>query len=140
MGDAYCQPAAGSAAYTHTELEDPWIEDPWPTLDEALVDARFVAERAQEIYGDALDSVWLYGSRARGEHRNVSDLDLLLVTSEKAGKRDPRYRALFDIVGSRYRPTSKFGFVYMYLCHTEQFEHWDTMFFRNVSAEALRVA
>ena len=26
---------------THTELEDPWIEDPRPTLDEAPVDARF---------------------------------------------------------------------------------------------------
>ena len=140
MRNTYYQPAAGSAVDTHTELEDPWIEDPWPTLDEALVDARFVAERAQEIYGEALDSVWLYGSRARGEHRNVSDLDLLLVTSGEAGKRDPRYRELSDIVGSQYQPTSKFGFVHMYLCHSEQFENWDTMFFRNVRAEALRVA
>lgn len=125
---------------TFAELEDPWIEDPWPTLDEALIDARFVAERAQEIYGDVLESVWLYGSRARGEHRNVSDLDLLLVTSEESTTRDPRYRTLFNIILLRYQSTSKFGFVHMYLCHTEQFEHWDTMFFRNVRAEALRVA
>ena len=99
-----------------------------------------VAERARETYGDVLESVWLYGSRARREHRSVSDLDLLLVTSEAAGKRDPRYRELSDLVGSRYQPTSKFGFVHMYLCQAEQFENWDTMFFRNVRAEALRVA
>lgn len=125
---------------THTELVDPWIEDPWPTLDEALVDARFVAERAREVFGDVLDSVWLYGSRARQEHRNVSDLDLLLVTSEKTTMHDPRYRTLFDLVFARYQLPPKFGFIHMYLCHTEQFEHWDTMFYRNVRAEALRVA
>jgi len=41
---------------------------------------RFVAA-LQESYGDDLDAVWLYGSRARGERRHdESDVDVLVVT------------------------------------------------------------
>jgi predicted nucleotidyltransferase len=41
---------------------------------------RFVAA-LEEAYGDALDAVWLYGSRARGERpHDESDIDVLVVT------------------------------------------------------------
>lgn len=41
---------------------------------------RYVAALAQ-AYGDDLDAVWLYGSRARGERpHDESDVDLLVVT------------------------------------------------------------
>jgi predicted nucleotidyltransferase len=41
---------------------------------------RFVAALA-EAYGDDLDAVWLYGSRARGEPpHDESDIDVLVVT------------------------------------------------------------
>ena len=52
------------------------------TLDERereLLD-RFVAA-IHERYGDDLDAVWLYGSRARGERpHDESDIDVLVIT------------------------------------------------------------
>jgi len=41
---------------------------------------RLVAE-LRRVYGDDLDGVWLYGSRARGERmHDESDVDVLVVT------------------------------------------------------------
>ena len=116
------------------------IRDPWPTLEEAMPTARWVAEQARAIYGDVLDSVWLYGSRARGDHWNESDLDLLVVISEPVIFGDERYRKLRDSVWEKYMGTEKWGFIEVFVCQTERFEHWDTMFYRNVRSEALRVA
>ena len=43
---------------------------------------RFVGALAEE-YGDDLDAVWLYGSRARGERpHDESDIDVLVVTRD----------------------------------------------------------
>ena len=123
-----------------TELKVTVLEDPWPTREEALATARSVAERAREIYGDILESVWLYGSRARGDHWNESDLDLLLVTSETTPRWDDRYSALVKDVYMDSVGPAKAGFIEIHVCQTEQFEKWDTMFYRNVRAEALRVA
>lgn len=123
-----------------TELNVTELEDPWPTREEALATARSVAERAREIYGDILVSVWMYGSRARGDHWNESDLDLLLVMSERTPRWDDRYSTLVKDVFMEYVGTPKGGFIEIHVCHTEQFEEWDTMFYRSVRAEALRVA
>jgi predicted nucleotidyltransferase len=47
---------------------------------------RFVAA-LEEAYGDDLDAVWLYGSRARGERpHGESDIDVLVVT--RSGRDD----------------------------------------------------
>jgi predicted nucleotidyltransferase len=65
-----------------------------PALAEAALDERerelldqLVAELVR-VYGDDLDGVWLYGSRARGERtHDESDIDLLVVThSERDDK------------------------------------------------------
>jgi predicted nucleotidyltransferase len=65
-----------------------------PALAEAALDERerqlldrLVAELAR-AYGEELDGVWLYGSRARGERtHDESDIDLLVVTrSERDDK------------------------------------------------------
>lgn len=46
---------------------------------------RFVAA-LEEAYGDDLDAVWLYGSRARGERpHEESDIDVLVVTRGDRG-------------------------------------------------------
>ena len=66
-----------------------------PALAEAALDererealARFV-RRLRERYGDDLDAVWLYGSRARGERtHDESDIDLLVITREERGDED----------------------------------------------------
>ncbi len=49
-------------------------------------DREFATEVARDlrdqVYGDRLDRVLLYGSRARGDHHTDSDLDLLVVLTE----------------------------------------------------------
>lgn len=116
------------------------VTDPWPTLEDAMPEARWVAGAARAIYGDILDSVWLYGSRARGDHWNESDMDLLVVVSEPVTLGDERRRKLGGAVSEEYMGTEKWGLIEVMVCHTEQFERWDTMFYRNVRADALRVA
>lgn len=62
------------------------------------------AHRARERFGDAISSVMLYGSVARGEARGVgSDVDLLVVLSDdideaafEARVRDPAYDIELD--------------------------------------------
>lgn len=65
-----------------------------PVLADAALDERerelldrLVAELAR-VYGDDLDCVWLYGSRARGDRpHDESDIDVLVVTrSERDDK------------------------------------------------------
>jgi predicted nucleotidyltransferase len=59
-----------------------------PALADAALDEqerelldRFV-RALQDEYGDDLDAVWLYGSRARGERpHDESDIDVLVITS-----------------------------------------------------------
>ena len=51
-------------------------------------------ERLREALGDELDSVWLYGSRARGEPpHEESDVDLLVLV------RDPKRIRHHELVG-----------------------------------------
>jgi len=44
-----------------------------------LAIARVLAHRLTEAYGDRLRGVYLYGSRARGDHDRDSDVDILIV-------------------------------------------------------------
>ena len=116
------------------------IDDPWPTLDDALEAARFIAEQAQNLYGDLLESVWLYGSRARGDHRPDSDLDLLLVTTSKeADPSDRLCRKLHEKLMMEHFEGRMWGYLSLHSAHSEQLREWDTMFYRNVRADAVRV-
>lgn len=66
------------------------------TEEEAL---RFVVHRLV----DRLDpeAIWLFGSRARGDHRPDSDFDLLLVTKSSDGEASYDYdRAYAPLLGS----------------------------------------
>ena len=59
-----------------------------PDVQEALGEAR---RRLQAIYGDRLRRVILYGSRARGDATETSDVDLLVVLD---GPIDDRYQEI----------------------------------------------
>ena len=116
------------------------LSNPWPTLEDAKATARFVAKQAFSVYGDRLDSVWMYGSRARGDHQPDSDLDLLLVKSSRDF--DPRnkleeqlYMSLLDQLSGDMRVM-----VSLHTSYLEQLESWDTMFYRSVRADAIRIA
>ncbi len=57
-------------------IED--LNDPWPTRADALRSARAAARLLAEFHDPVTESVWLYGSRARGDHHEESDFDLLM--------------------------------------------------------------
>ena len=42
-----------------------------------------LTEKIQELYGNQLDKVILYGSYARGEENKYSDIDLAIILSYK---------------------------------------------------------
>ena len=44
-------------------------------------DLREFAERVKKKYKDKIEKIVLFGSLARGEHRETSDTDLLVITS-----------------------------------------------------------
>ena len=115
-------------------------EDPWPTKADALAAAGVIADQAAKLYGDELKGVWLYGSRARGDNGPDSDLDVLVV--KRSEDFDPRNQLL----GKLRRALCPDFFdglvwidVYIHIAHARQFEEWDTMFYRNVRADAVPV-
>src|SRR3954454_23069861 len=64
---------------------------------------RFVAALAEE-YGEDLDGVWLYGSRARGERtHDESDIDVLVVTREGRDD-DALYRIAYRVLDELGNP------------------------------------
>ena len=116
------------------------VEDPWPTVEDALEVARFIAREARQVYGVLLESVWLYGSRARGDHRPDSDLDVLLVkTCREADPQDRLRRELRDELVMHHLDGRMWGFLSLQSAYSEQLADWDTMFYRNVRADALQV-
>lgn len=115
-------------------------EDPWPTRADAVAAAGVIADQARLVYGDELAGVWLYGSRARGDSRPDSDLDVLVVKRSK--KFDPRNelgrRLESALVPERF-DILLWTYVYIHFSYAEQFKEWDTMFYRNVRADAIPI-
>lgn len=91
---------AGTPPY-HPDM--PVLADAELNDQERAVLERFVAAVIDE-YGDELDGVWLYGSRARGERtHDESDIDVLVVT--RSARDDmPIYRLLHRVLDELGNP------------------------------------
>lgn len=118
----------------------------WQTLADARHEAAVVAEHARTFFGDSLKSVWLYGSRARGDHRPDSDLDLLLVRDLRDDL-DP-IATIEDLTDQPFREFLEeemeeysvlFTPIQINSVAPEHLDSWDTMFFRSVREDAIRV-
>ena len=133
----------------HNGYELVSVEDPWPTTEKALDAATVVATYARKLYGSILESVWLYVSRARNDHRADSDLDLLLIKKNKED--DPRNQLQYILYATilevpyfeEYGPESlcysSLGcWVSIHIGWSEQLREWDTMFYRSVRADAIK--
>ena len=103
---------------------------------ERAVLERFVAALAEE-YGEDLDGVWLYGSRARGERtHDESDIDVLVVT------RNPRDDdALYAIL---HRVLNELGNPWVLLEPRQRSRSWvedrraiDSFFLRDVDRDKI---
>ncbi|MCC6622515.1 MAG: nucleotidyltransferase domain-containing protein [Deltaproteobacteria bacterium] len=61
--------------------------------------ARALAARLDEVYGEELVSVVLFGSVARGTAHATSDIDLLIVFRTLPHGHEPRFRRFWDALG-----------------------------------------
>jgi predicted nucleotidyltransferase len=64
------------------------------TVDQAL--QRF-AHAVRRAYGDRVKGIYLFGSRARGDHTLESDADVVVILAGGEGKRWPEIKRLSDI-------------------------------------------
>jgi uncharacterized protein len=88
------------------------------------------------IYGDRLKGVYLYGSYARGDYVDGSDLDLLVVLQDyhRYGDEIERTSELIGGLSLDYRITVSRVFM-----KENQWRYSDTPLLRNIHAEGLAV-
>lgn len=89
-----------------------------------------------QIYGDQIASILLYGSRARGDERPDSDIDILIVLKQEFDYSE-MLRLSSDLTASlslEYDVVISRAFV-----SREQFENRQTPFLMNVRREAIPV-
>ena len=119
----------------------PWETDLWPSAEDVLAAAGEVAEVAREVYKEELEEVWVFGSRARGDWRVDSDLDLLILLSDNGKPRSGRWMILPEL---REELVRRFEYITQSMISLrggtpEQMRSWDTTFWRSVRRDAIRV-
>jgi uncharacterized protein len=89
-----------------------------------------------QIYGDQVDRILLYGSRARGDERPDSDIDILVVLKD-----DFNYSEMLRLSSDFAASLSLENDVVISRAFVskEQFEHRQTPFLMNVRREAVLV-
>lgn len=99
-----------------------------------------IVQATQKLLGDKLDSVWLYGSYARGDFDNDSDIDIIVLADVSADEANRIDRSTVTF-------TSSLGLehdVLISLCvkDCETFYKWKDVlpFYRNVVQEGVKLS
>ena len=104
-----------------------------PQLKEIISQTRLGLEKN---YGDRLERVVLFGSQARGDARADSDIDLLIVLKNtfSYSTESDRISSLIADLCLEYNVLISCAFA-----TSEQFQHRNSGFFRNIRAEGVAV-
>ena len=89
-----------------------------------------------DIYGNQVDRILLYGSRARGDHRPDSDIDILVVLKDEFNYSE-MLRLSSDLAASLSLENDVV--ISRVFVSKEQFEHRQIPFLMNVRREAVPV-
>jgi predicted nucleotidyltransferase len=89
-----------------------------------------------EIYGEQIDRILLYGSRARGDERSDSDIDILIVLKNEFNYSE-MLRLSSDLAASLSLENDVV--ISRAFVSREEFEHRQTPFLMNVRREAVPV-
>lgn len=95
-----------------------------------------IKETLQEVYGDRLRGVILYGSEARGETREDSDLDLLVLLNGPIQLGDDLrtiIHALYPIQLQIFRP------IHAFPADAASFEKGEFALYRNAKREGIHL-
>lgn len=115
------------------EEAQPRYPDP-PRVGASAALAHRLADDLRALYGDRLVSVVIYGSRARGDHHDDSDLDLLVVLDRVDNPEDER-DFMDEVI---WRHTYEAGILASaQVVSTDEFAQARTAFLRNVRAEGI---
>lgn len=92
--------------------------------------------RFQDLYGERLDRLVLFGSRARGDNDPDSDYDVLVVLKDKTDNRAEwkRVREMIADLSLRFDTV-----VMPIFCDSDTFESGDYSIYRNVRQEGLAI-
>ena len=98
------------------------------------------AKHARKILGKSLDSVIVYGSYARGDYSEVSDIDVMLLVSLE----EDRIKKISDHISDlAFEYMMKYGVdISPVITNTDHFNYWvdNLPYYRNVRDEGVKLS
>lgn len=100
---------------------------------------RTVADTAKALCGDRLKRVVLYGSYARGDYKDWSDVDIMLLIDGDAGTVHRMERAVADALSElNYRMNILLSVIAVPFARYEEYKT-DLPFYANIDAEGVQI-
>ncbi len=92
-------------------------------------------------FGNELKEMILYGSYARGDYDEESDVDIAVIMEVSQGNENKFNKQLVDIMGEIYEKSGYNIVLSPIVISSELFEKWknDLPFYRNVDREGVRI-
>ena len=98
------------------------------------------AENARRLLGNSLDSVILYGSYARGDYSEFSDIDVMLLVSLT----EDQIKEISDQISDlAFDYMMKYGAdISLVITNTDHFNYWvdNLPYYRNIRDEGVRLS
>lgn len=99
------------------------------------------AKSSRQIFGDTLNEIILYGSYARGDYDEESDVDIAILMNVPKENETEYHKSLTKIIGDIYE---KYGYSIVLspiVISSDFFDEWKEHlpFYRNVAREGVKI-